>query len=292
MEVRQGRKCPGSNNTRRRRTPVINLDEEKTVSWQQPTWSAWVGRLASEVDYRWLQHHFHTCDAGLIDYHNLGNLSFEGENITNQGSSMRVAPSAFAFAGFLLLLGCGGSSSPSTNTSPGLLSTSTVLTVSPNPVTAGASVTLTANVASVAGTPAGSVTFFDGTTTLATVTLTSGVATLSTSSLSAGTTHTLTASYAATANFAASTSPAVALVVNAVPPAATSLALTATPNPANAAATVTLTATITSTAGTPTGSIAFFDGSTSLGVVALNANGIATISTSTLDRKSTRLNSS
>ena len=304
---------------------------------------------------------------------------------------MRVAPSAFAFAGFLLLLGCGGSSSPSTNTSPGLLSTSTVLTVSPNPVTAGASVTLaatvtttgsttptgsvsfydsttllgtvvlgtsssnsasavyttttlaagvshsltasyagtaalsastapavslvvnapapaatsttlsatpnpvaagaavtlTANVASVAGTPAGSVTFFDGTTTLATVTLTSGVATLSTSSLSAGTTHTLTASYAATANFAASTSPAVALVVNAVPPAATSLALTATPNPANAAATVTLTATITSTAGTPTGSIAFFDGSTSLGVVALNANGIATISTSTLSPGST-----
>jgi glucuronoarabinoxylan endo-1,4-beta-xylanase len=58
--------------------------------------------------------------------------------------------------------------------------------------------------------------------------------------------------------------------------------LTATPNPAAAAATVTLTATISSAGGTPGGSVAFFDGSISLGVVALNASGVATLSTSTL----------
>jgi O-glycosyl hydrolase len=160
--------------------------------------------------------------------------------------------------------------------------TSTSLTATPNPVAAGAAVTLSASVTSAAGTPTGSVTFVDGTASLATVTLTNGAATLSISTLSPGTTHTITASYGATASFAASASPAVALVVNAVPPAATSLSLTATPNPVAAGAAATLTATITSTAGTPTGSIAFFDGSTNLGVIALNASGVAVFSTSTL----------
>lgn len=157
-----------------------------------------------------------------------------------------------------------------------------VLTAAPNPVAAGAAVTLTASITSAAGTPSGSVTFFDGAASIGSANLNSGIATLTTSTLAAGTTHNLTASYAATTGYPASTSPAVALVVNAVPPAATSLVLTATPNPAVAKATVTLTATISSTGGTPTGSIAFFDGNLSIGVVALNASGVAILSTSAL----------
>jgi hypothetical protein len=54
--------------------------------------------------------------------------------------------------------------------------------------------------------------------------------------------------------------------------------------PGNAAygASVTLTATVTSTAGVPAGSVTFYSGSTSLGVAALNSSGMATLGTTTL----------
>jgi hypothetical protein len=81
----------------------------------------------------------------------------------------------------------------------------------------GASVTLTATVASTAGTPAGSVTFYNGSTSLGVGTLSgSGVATLTTTALPAGT-DTATASYAAAGNFAGSSSTAVTLTVGAAP---------------------------------------------------------------------------
>ena len=79
----------------------------------------------------------------------------------------------------------------------------------------GNSVTLTATVASTAGTPAGTVTFYSGTTALGTGTLNgSGVATLSTTTLPVGT-DSITASYAAAGNFSASTSPAISITVSA-----------------------------------------------------------------------------
>src|SRR6202789_4543182 len=156
--------------------------------------------------------------------------------------------------------------------------TPTMLTAAPNPAAAGAPVTLSATVSSAGGTPTGSVSFLDGSTSLGSATLTNGVATLTISTLAAGTTHSLTASYGGDSSFNSSTSNTVSLVVN---PAATSLVLTATPNPAAAGAPVTLSATITSTGGTPTGSISFFDGSTSLGMATLT-NGVATLTTSSL----------
>ena len=79
----------------------------------------------------------------------------------------------------------------------------------------GASVTLTATVTSTAGMPAGSVTFYNGSTSLGVGTLNgSGVATLTTTALPAGT-DTATATYAAAGNFAASSSTAVTLTVGA-----------------------------------------------------------------------------
>jgi Bacterial Ig-like domain (group 3)/MBG domain (YGX type) len=69
----------------------------------------------------------------------------------------------------------------------------------------GASVTLTANVASTAGTPAGTVTFYNGTTVLGSGTLNGGVAVLTTTALPAGN-DALTAVYAASGNFGGSTS--------------------------------------------------------------------------------------
>jgi Bacterial Ig-like domain (group 3)/MBG domain (YGX type)/PQQ enzyme repeat len=79
----------------------------------------------------------------------------------------------------------------------------------------GASVTLTATVASTSGIPAGSVTFYDGLTSLGSGTLNaSGVATLTSAVLPAGT-DTVTAAYAALGNYAASASTATTITVNA-----------------------------------------------------------------------------
>jgi hypothetical protein len=78
----------------------------------------------------------------------------------------------------------------------------------------GTNVTLTATVASTAGKPAGTVTFYNGTTALGTETLNgSSVATLSSTTLPVGS-DSITATYAATGNFAASTSAATAITVN------------------------------------------------------------------------------
>jgi outer membrane protein assembly factor BamB len=127
--------------------------------------------------------------------------------------------------------------------------TTTTLTA---PVSAayGASETLTATVASTAGTPGGTITFSSGSTALGTGTLnSSGVATLTTTTLPVGT-DTVTATYAAAGNFAASSSPPVTLTVTG-PPVTPVGSYTVSANPtsltvaAGGAATTTLTFTPT-----------------------------------------------
>jgi hypothetical protein len=89
------------------------------------------------------------------------------------------------------------------------------LTASSKTPAAGQSLTLTATVsASVAGsgTPTGSVTFKDGTKTLATVSLSGGKAKIATSTLAVGK-HTITAAYAGNSSFNPHTSTAVVITV-------------------------------------------------------------------------------
>lgn len=63
--------------------------------------------------------------------------------------------------------------------------------------------------------------------------------------------------------------------------AATTTAVTSSPNPSNLNQSVTFSATVSSTAGTPTGTVQFKDGGTNLGAPqALNGSGVATFSTS------------
>jgi hypothetical protein len=92
--------------------------------------------------------------------------------------------------------------------------TTTTLISSQNPSNYGQGVTFTATVtAQYGGTPAGTVSFFDGGTNIGNSNLnSSGVATLTTSTLSVGT-HSITATYNGDANFAPSTSPALYQVV-------------------------------------------------------------------------------
>src|SRR5437667_7486669 len=160
--------------------------------------------------------------------------------------------------------------------------TTTTLTSTPNPSTAGQAVTLSTTVTAVApavGVPTGSVTFMDGATPLATVALVNGSASLVTSTLTTGN-HSLTAVYSGSANFLASTSPAVNQVVNSQ----TTTSLTAPPNPSVVGQAVTLTAVVSPVApgtGVPSGTVTFRDGATVLATAAL-VNGSASLVTSTL----------
>jgi len=94
--------------------------------------------------------------------------------------------------------------------------TSTSLTSSQNPSPAGQAVTFTATVSAPTGIPNGDVVFKDGASTLATVALDSaGVAEHTTSSLSSGA-HSISAHYQGATGFAASSSPTLTQVVQAV----------------------------------------------------------------------------
>ncbi len=152
--------------------------------------------------------------------------------------------------------------------------TATTLLAAPSPSTYGQSVMLTATVTSSGGTPGGTVTFYNGSTSLGTGTLnSSGAATLATTALPVGG-NSLTASYGVTAKYAASTSTATTATVTA---ATTTTTLSASPTSASYGQSVTLTATVTSSGGTPTGTVTFYDGSTSLGTGTLNSSGVATL---------------
>lgn len=92
--------------------------------------------------------------------------------------------------------------------------TTTTVAVAPNPAVAGQPVTFTAMVAPMpTGTPAGTISFYNGTTFLGTGTVnSSGTATFTTFSLPTGT-ETISAVYSGNADFAASTSAALTLTV-------------------------------------------------------------------------------
>src|SRR5207245_1493186 len=161
--------------------------------------------------------------------------------------------------------------------------TTTSLSSTPNPSVIGQAVTLTATVSPVppaVGTPTGTVTFSDGTTSLGVVTLVNGSASLTVSTLATGN-HSLTAIYSGSPSFLGSTSPVVTQAVNLLN---TSTSLTSTPNPSTTGQAVTLTATVSPVppaAGVPTGTVTFRDGATALGTVTL-VNGSASLNVTTL----------
>jgi len=120
--------------------------------------------------------------------------------------------------------------------------TTTALTSSKNPAYSGGSVTFTAVVKGlVSGTPTGTVTFMDGTTSLGTGTLNSGTATFTTTSLSVGS-HSITAVYGGDTLDVGSTSLAVSETINAADFSVTASPTTETITPGQ---TATYTFTIT-----------------------------------------------
>lgn len=167
--------------------------------------------------------------------------------------------------------------------------TSASVASSANPADAGATVTFTVIIAAASSTTpnvaiTGAVNLMDGATVVGTGSLAAlgtGSATASVSipvsSLAIGS-HAISAIYAGDTNYAASTSSAVSEVItlatsgNRLQASATTLVATKP---------VTLTATLSSNGGTPTGNVTFLDGATAIGSGNL-VNGIANITTAML----------
>ncbi len=160
----------------------------------------------------------------------------------------------------------------STNTN----TTTTAVVSSLSPSVFGQTVTFTAQVTSAAGSPTGTVEFFDGSTQVGSGTLTNGSVSLSISSLPVGA-NSMTAKYQGGAGFASSTS---APLTQTVTLATTTTALASSLNPAATNQPVTFTATVASQfGGAATGSVVFSSGSQTLGTGSLVGN-VATLTTS------------
>jgi hypothetical protein len=176
--------------------------------------------------------------------------------------------------------------------------TSTAVSFSANPIGTGAPVSLTATItptnAQLNGNgfePTGTVTFMaDGTVLGSTVALTQSVvnqngqpalvytASFTTSFPMLGVSN-ITAVYSGDANYAGSTSPAQSLnVVNSTVVAVS----TSDPDPlASSGHAITLTATVTSAGGTPTGSVMFYDDLIPIGTATVSGSGAASVTINT-----------
>jgi hypothetical protein len=162
----------------------------------------------------------------------------------------------------------------------------TALITNFNPALTGQAIVFTATVTGSSGNspvPTGSVTFFDGSTKLATVVMNgAGQALYAFNSPSNGS-HTITAVYSGDGTYVGSTSSVLTQVVNAAAKVSTITSLTSSLNPATLGQSVMFTATVagtTSNTPSPTGTVTFLDGTTTLGTGTLNGAGVAIYSTS------------
>jgi subtilase family serine protease len=143
-------------------------------------------------------------------------------------------------------------------------STTTKLTVSPSDsFTAGTTASLKATVTASSGTATGSVAFSVAGTTIGSCSLSSGSCTLteSTANLAAGT-YPLVATYAGATGFTGSASSTVNVTLEK---ATSTTKLTVATNPITPPASDTLTATVTTAGGTPSGKVTFTVGSFVIG---------------------------
>ncbi|MBW8828404.1 MAG: Ig-like domain repeat protein [Burkholderiales bacterium] len=223
-----------------------------------------------------------TLTASITGANPTGTVTFkDGETTLGTGAinagNATLATSFSTSGSHSLTAAYAGDASNAPSTSSGVTETinlptsSTTLNVTPGSITAGDSVTLTANVSGVS--PTGNVTFKDGAAVLGTASLSTGAAILSTAITGAGP-HSLTASYAGDAGNGPSSSTTASLTVSA---ASTSTALTAAPNPVAAGGQLVLTAEVSG--ASPSGTVTFSDGGTVLGTAAL-VSGQASLSTS------------
>jgi hypothetical protein len=160
-------------------------------------------------------------------------------------------------------------------------SVSVAVSASPEPSGYNMPMTFTATVSAVApaaGSPSGTVRFFDGPTLIGSATVSGGAAALTTAGLDPGV-RTIEARYDGDAAFGAGTGSSSHTVNSAASTPVVSLS--SSRNPSTAGQSVTLTANVSMSAGPVSGSVAFYDGATLLGSSAISA-GRATVSTTAL----------
>jgi hypothetical protein len=213
---------------------------------------------------------------------------FDGVNslgtVALSGGTASLTSSALTAGGHSITARYGGDANFAGSTSPSLsqtvsaASTATALTSSLDPSVFGQQVTFTATVSPSSG-PTGTVQFFDGVNSLGTVALSGGTASMTTSALAVGT-HFIIASYSGNASYTGSTSASLTQTVF-VGTVNTNTALTSSLNPSVYGQQVMFTATISPSSGA-SGTVIFMDGASTLGTSALNASGVATLSTSSL----------
>jgi hypothetical protein len=183
------------------------------------------------------------------------------------------------------------STSPTVTQTVSKLTSATALVSSLNPSGYGQSVTFTATITpSGPPAPTGTVAFSSNGTAITgcsavTVSATAHTAACTTKALAVGT-DSIKAVYAGDANYLTSTSTAVS---QGVSQATSTTAVTASPaSPSTGGETVTFTATVTPQfGGTVTGDVTFLNGSTSIGIVAVNTAGVAKLNYATLTAGST-----
>jgi MYXO-CTERM domain-containing protein len=206
----------------------------------------------------------------------LGTGTLDGAGVTSFTTS---ALSAGAHSIVTLYSG-DGNFEPSTggwDQQVGAYAATIAVTSSANPSTFGQEVLIKATLTGEGGTPTGTVTFKDGATTLGTGTLSdAGEAIMKNAALSVGV-HSLVVEYGGDVSYASGTGS----VSQTVDKAATTTSLEASTTAATFGDSVTFTATVTSAAAGIEGQVEFFDGSVSLGQVALK-DGKATLASTTL----------
>jgi hypothetical protein len=211
-----------------------------------------------------------------------------GSAALDSGGMASLTISSLAVGGHSITASYGGdasfaaSSSNAVNVSVDLIPTTTMLVSSMASSFFGQSVTFTATVTAASGAmPGGSVLFMDGASVLGSATLDAfGMATLTVSSLAVGS-HSITATYGGSSTDGASTG-SLTQVVNQNT-TATTLSSSAASITYGQSVTFTAAVSLTSAgAGMPGGNVAFMDGSTVLGTVALDGSGMAMLTVSNL----------
>jgi hypothetical protein len=230
--------------------------------------------------------------SGTITFYD-GTVSICSIPVTTSVSCPASSGSGFAAGQHTLTATYSGDATHGASTSTPVVvtvqSAGTTATVSSslNPAAAGEAVTFSAVLASSYATPSGAVDFYDSGALIGSAILdATGKATFTTSTLSAGT-HSISVSFAGSSNFKSSVSSAISQVITSVGsmgPTATMVSSSA--NPSTSGQSITLTANVVGTSSSknaaPTGTVTFYDGAASLGNTALNSNGLATITTSSL----------
>jgi hypothetical protein len=168
------------------------------------------------------------------------------------------------------------------------VSTTSALSISPNPPTAGSTTTLTLTItpASTGGqAPGGTAAFYEDGALIGSSTVTGFSVTYTSTTISGTAQHSFYATYSGDANYAGSTAPSVSTNAASSGSVSTSVSLSASSTAINFGQSDTLTATITPSKtvnnAQPTGTVSFYEGSTLLGMGNVASN-VATLTTSAI----------